>query len=149
MAQGEKKFSHITVTSDEDDDFVIQAGVPAGFRSAAPDEAQAAREDEAAGEASAQGGEAGHEAGREDDAAAEADGVERADEAIADEEADGPLPDAGRSASARSGKKKDAYRETTMEDLEATPMSLTQKVIIALALLLVVVAVVYYFLFLR
>ena len=58
-------------------------------------------------------------------------------------------PDAGRSASARSGKKKDAYRETTMEDLEATPMSLTQKVIIALALLLVVVAVVYYFLFLR
>ena len=41
------------------------------------------------------------------------------------------------------------YRETTMEDLEATPMSLTQKVIIALALLLVVVAVVYYFLFLR
>ena len=146
MAQGEKKFSHITVTSDEDDDFVIQAGVPAGSRSAAPDEAQAACEDEAAGEASAQGGEAGNEAGREDD---EADGVERADEAIADEEADGPLPDAGRSASARSGKKKDAYRETTMEDLEATPMSLTQKVIIALALLLVVVAVVYYFLFLR
>ena len=36
-----------------------------------------------------------------------------------------------------------------MEDLEATPMSLTQKGIIALALLLVVVAVVYYFLFLR
>lgn len=91
MAQGEKKFSHITVTSDEDDDFVIQAGVPAGSRSAAPDEAQAAREDEAAGEASAQGGEAGDEAGREDDAAAEADGVERADEAIADEEADGPF----------------------------------------------------------
>ena len=43
----------------------------------------------------------------------------------------------------------DAYRETTLEDLEGSPMSNMQKAIVVLALLLIVAAVVYYFAVMR
>lgn len=75
---------------------------------------------------------------------------------------DGALPDepdaqrpdeseaASISAAPAGGKKPDkGYRETTAEDLEPVPMSLTQKVVIVLAALLIVGAVAYYFVFMR
>lgn len=54
------------------------------------------------------------------------------------------------SAAPAGGRKPDkGYRETTAEDLEPLPMSLTQKVVVALAALLIVGAVAYYFVFMR
>ena len=47
-----------------------------------------------------------------------------------------------------SQKKRDTYRETRLEDLESTPMSMAQKIIIALALV-GVAAVAVYVIFLR
>lgn len=40
-------------------------------------------------------------------------------------------------------KKADGYRETTLEDLEAKPMPLTQKVVIVAAILCIIGAVIY------
>lgn len=67
---------------------------------------------------------------------------------------DSPRPDepeaAPASAAPAGGKKPDkGYRETIAEDLEPVPMSLTQKVVLAVAALLIVGAVAYYFVFMR
>lgn len=149
MADNERKFSHISVSSDEDDEFVIEAGAPAagkrydgsaaGFgaesRIARPEETQALRE--------------GLEAPRE-----EADAPVRSQVGNAGAPAPRVSQKGAHSASEKSSplgaqakRKDESYQPTTLEDLKGTPMSTMQKVIIALALAGIVAAVVYYVVF--
>ena len=105
MAAGEPKFSHITVTPDDEDDVVIQAG-------ARPARAAAPTADPAFAPA----------ARTVDDEA-----VEPADEDSAE--------DGG-------------YQGTTLDDLEAAPMPIAQKIVLALGAV-AVIAIVAWYLFLR
>ena len=100
-----KEFSHITVTADDDDDVVIQAGVV-------------------------------------EEPAVDEPGAEEADDAVAEavEEAAVEKEGAGETADAVS------YHETTLDDLEATKMSTTQKVIIVVAVLGIVAFAAWYLL---
>ncbi len=112
-----KEFSHITVTADDDDDVVIQAGVVEEPAAAQPvEEAPGEPVDEPAAEEA-------------DDAVAEA-----VEEAAVEKEG------AGETAHAAS------YHETTLDDLEATKMSTTQKVIIVVAVLGIVAFAAWYLL---
>lgn len=95
MALDETKFSHITVTPDDEDDVVIHAGAPA-----AP-----------SGDGSAAG------------AAPERPSQEDAKE--------------------RGTSRDEAFRETTIEDLEPSPMPAMQKAVIAVAVVLFAIAVAY------
>ena len=129
MAQDEKRFSHITVTpdtvSDEDDEFVIEAGVRAaraGVRAASDDagvhSARPASEQEPGGKLKN-----GVGAGAKAKDAAKRDAVRDASDA--DE--------------------RDGYRPTTVDDLKGASMSTMQKAIIGIALAGIIAAVVYYF----
>ena len=92
MAAGDPKFSHITVTPDDEDDVVIQAGArPA--RTAAPTPVPA------------------------------------------------PAPTA-------PSAEDEGYQGTTLDDLEAAPMPIAQKIVLALGAV-AVIAVVAWYLFLR
>ncbi len=115
-----QKFSHISVASDDEDDVVIEAGVPRARAQAAPQEreasqAVAARPSAVAPEAQA----------RPDDSPKPA----------------AARPDATRAAGKAS---KQEYKETTLDDLEGTKMSGMQKGIIAVAAVGIVAFVVYY-----
>ena len=103
-----KEFSHITVTADDDDDVVIQAGVVE--EPAAEEPVEEAPLEEPVDEPAA----------------------EEADDAVA--EAVGETADAA------------SYHETTLDDLEATKMSTTQKVIIVVAVLGIVAFAAWYLL---
>ena len=122
MAQDEKRFSHITVTpdtvSDEDDEFVIEAGVRAASDDAGVHSARPASEQEPGGKLKN-----GVEAGAKAEDAAKRDAVRDASDA--DE--------------------RDGYRPTTMDDLKGASMSTMQKAIIGIALAGIIAAVVYYF----
>ena len=107
-----KEFSHITVTADDDDDVVIQAGVVE--EPAAEEPVEEAPLEEPVDEPAA----------------------EEADDAVAEVEKEG----AGETADAAS------YHETTLDDLEATKMSTTQKVIIVVAVLGIVAFAAWYLL---
>lgn len=102
-----KEFSHITVTADDDDDVVIQAGVVE--EPAAEEPVEEAPLEEPVDEPGAE------------EAAVEKEG-------------------AGETADAAS------YHETTLDDLEATKMSTTQKVIIVVAVLGIVAFAAWYLL---
>ena len=102
-----KEFSHITVTADDDDDVVIQAGVVE--EPAAEEPVEEAPLEEPVDEPGAE------------EAAVEKEG-------------------AGETADAVS------YHETTLDDLEATKMSTTQKVIIVVAVLGIVAFAAWYLL---
>ena len=102
-----KEFSHITVTADDDDDVVIQAGVVE--EPAAEEPVEEAPLEEPVDEPAAE------------EAAVEKEG-------------------AGETADAAS------YHETTLDDLEATKMSTTQKVIIVVAVLGIVAFAAWYLL---
>lgn len=104
-----KEFSHITVTADDDDDVVIQAGVVEEPAAEEPVDEPAAEE--------------------ADDAVAEA-----VEEAAVEKEGAGETADAA------------SYHETTLDDLEATKMSTTQKVIIVVAVLGIVAFAAWYLL---
>lgn len=143
----ETRFSRIAVTADDDDDFVIEAGVVASpaveptpaqpvepepapveleaepVPALAPEPAPASKPECAAEPASAP-------APRPEPAAAPAAHASK------------PAPKASRPASSKSS---DAY-ETTLEDLESSSMSGVQKVIIAAAILAVAAFVAYLFL---
>ena len=110
-----KEFSHITVTADDDDDVVIQAGVVEEPAAEEPVEEPPLEEpvDEPAAE----------------DAVAEA-----VEEAAVEKEGAGETADAA------------SYHETTLDDLEATKMSTTQKVIIVVAVLGIVAFAAWYLL---
>ena len=104
MAAGDPKFSHITVTPDDEDDVVIQAGArPA--RTAAPTPVPAP-----------------------------APTAPSADEAV--EEREEPSAE------------DEGYQGTTLDDLEAAPMPIAQKIVLALGAV-AVIAVVAWYLFLR
>lgn len=115
MAAGEPKFSHITVTPDDEDDVVIQAGArPARAAAPAADPAFAPV------------------ARTVDDEAVEP----------ADDEAAAPEP-AGEDSAKDGG-----YQGTTLDDLEAAPMPIAQKIVLALGAV-AVIAIVAWYLFLR
>lgn len=121
MAVDDSRFSHITVTADDEDDVVIEAGartsrpvVPVPSPAQGPVECEAALEahEERVGE------------------------FEAATEPVAEE----GVP---------SHKKKDeGFRETTMDDLKSEPMPFAQKIVIAFAAI-GVLAIVAWCLFMR
>ena len=79
--------------------------------------------------------------------------VEQADstEMVVDEKTEPEVESKPKPAPARkpAAKKKDAYHETTLEDLNSTQMPLAQKIVIAAAIVCIIGAVIYYFAFLR
>lgn len=119
-----QEFSHITVTADDDDDVVIQAGAV-----------------DAAGDAEA---EVDKTVVEDADGAPEAfaEGVVESDSAPdAPEAADAEAHPASQARANDAG-----YHETTLDDLESTKMSTTQKVIIVLAVLGVIAFAAWYLL---
>lgn len=125
MAQSEG-FKHITVTAAEDEDVVIVAGAVAeeGGDAVQVDPAETAVDVPDVAKASA----------RENEAAPKpvADAPETA------------KPKAAKQApSKRSKRKGDSYHETTLEDLQSTPMSFTQRVVIIAAIVCIIGAVIY------
>lgn len=119
-----QEFSHITVTADEDD-VVIQAGA---VEEAVVEEAPAAEVDDA----------------REEDlesAGADASSASAHNAEVSASSATTPTtPTAREKADAAS------FRETTLDDLESTRMSTTQKAIIVVAVLGVIAFVAWYLL---
>lgn len=128
MAQGE--FKHITVTPADDDDIVINAGI------AKPSEAESSDFGE-----------------KPDSTEAEAATSEKADASMPDSREEpaeaGAVGASARKAQGQGAKKKDGYREATLEDLQGEPMSLTQRIVIIAAVVCIIGALAYYFLFLR
>ena len=118
MAAGDPKFSHITVTPDDEDDVVIQAGArPARTAAPTPVPAPAPTAPSA------------------DDAVVEPDDAARGEpEAV--EEREGPSAE------------DEGYQGTTLDDLEAAPMPIAQKIVLALGAV-AEIAVVAWYLFLR
>lgn len=129
MAQSEG-FKHITVTPPDDDDVVILAG-------AASDEPQAVQP---------ANGPLGDGVGR--------DGEKRPGEIphmdAASDAAEQPRQSERPPQRDRQGQRqqqrqrKDAYRETTLEDLQSTRMPLAQKIVIIAAVVCIIGAIVYY-----
>ena len=119
----ETGFKHIAVTAAEEDDFVIRAGVSDQYEPEPEPEPQVQEE------------------------------VEQADstEMVVDEKTEPEVESKPKPAPARkpAAKKKDAYHETTLEDLNSTQMPLAQKIVIAAAIVCIIGAVIYYFAFLR
>lgn len=119
-----QEFSHITVTADEDD-VVIQAGA---VEETVVEEAPAAEVDDA----------------REEDPESAPEDVSSASgcnaEVPASSETTPTAPTAREKADAAS------FRETTLDDLESTRMSTTQKAIIVVAVLGVIAFVAWYLL---
>ena len=125
-----KGFAHITVTPDDDDDVVIQAGVV---------------EDSAAGES----GETAFEDAGEHEEAEAVEAVEGAESSAIGESSEAATePSSVSSESPRASKAAksvdDGYHETTLEDIQSTSMSTTQKVVIVVALLGIIAAVAWY-----
>ena len=119
-----QEFSHITVTADEDD-VVIQAGA---VEEAVVEEAPAAEVDDA----------------REEDPESAPEDVSSA----SGRNAEVPASSATTPTAPTAREKADAasFRETTLDDLEATKMSTTQKVIIVVAVLGIVAFAAWYLL---
>ncbi|MBE6472868.1 MAG: hypothetical protein E7Z99_04705 [Coriobacteriaceae bacterium] len=144
MAQGEG-FKHITVTAADDDDVVIRVG-------AAPKEEPAPSTTDDRADAAAPAGAA---APAEYDTPGAADNpAEGHTPAGADNPAEGDTPVGARSArpstaatnrprKAPAKKKRDDYRESTLEDLQSQPMPLAQKVTIIAAVVCIIGAIIY------
>lgn len=114
-----KGFSHITVSADDDDDVVIQAGIADG---ASEEPAEEVGEDFA-------------ETAAEADAPAEGEAPESEPD---------PEPAAAEPEEVRRAAAGDGYRETTLDDIEGAKMSTTQKVVIVVALLGIAAFVAWY-----
>ena len=141
MSLDRTKFSRITVTSDEDDDVVIYAGVRSEPLSAPADEPSA---EDLPGDEAFNAHEVDEEV-CEDTASSD---VLADDELVEYKKAAGTLTDRDSSPKraaqkAASAQPDTGYRETTAEDLASSPMSLMQKIIIAVAALAVLAIVVY------
>lgn len=119
-----QEFSHITVTADEDD-VVIQAGA---VEEAVVEEAPAAEVDDA----------------REEDPESAPEDVSSA----SGHNAEVPASSATAPTAPTAREKADAasFRETTLDDLESTRMSTTQKAIIVVAVLGVIAFAAWYLL---
>ncbi|RDB60395.1 SURF2 Surfeit locus protein 2 [Gordonibacter sp. 28C] len=119
----EKAFSHITVSADDEDDIVIQAGARTEPSGAVPEPVTAVDEPEVP--------------------------IAEPDEPLpAEDAAAGDAPDAGGQDDARP-EREGSYREQQLEDLASAPMPAAQKAVLAVALLLIVGFAVYYFFFMR
>lgn len=125
-----QEFSHITVTADEDD-VVIQAGA---VEEAVVEEAPAAEVDDAREE--------DPESAPEDASSASGRNAEvpASSEAVSASATTPTAPTAREKADAAS------FRETTLDDLESTRMSTTQKAIIVVAVLGVIAFAAWYLL---
>ena len=125
-----QEFSHITVTADEDD-VVIQAGA---VEEAVVEEAPAAEVDDASEE--------DPESAPEDVSSASGRNAEvpASSEAVSASATTPTAPTAREKADAAS------FRETTLDDLESTRMSTTQKAIIVVAVLGVIAFAAWYLL---
>ena len=125
-----QEFSHITVTADEDD-VVIQAGA---VEEAVVEEAPAAEVDDA----------------REEDPESAPEDVSSASgrnaEVPASSEAASASATTPTAPTAREKADAASFRETTLEDLESTRMSTTQKAIIVVAVLGVIAFAAWYLL---
>ncbi len=115
VVQAKKSFTHIVVN--EEDDVVIQAGTQP---------APSSEKDAPASDSRSEGSEAVAQSPARPDASDAGDG-----KAVSK-----------RTERAKAAKDKE-YRETTLDDLSGSPMSVTQKVIIGLCLVGVIAAVVY------
>lgn len=123
-----QEFSHITVTADEDD-VVIQAGA---VEEAVVEEAPAAEVDDA----------------REEDPESAPEDVSSASGRNAEVPASSEAASASSETTPTTREKADAasFRETTLDDLESTRMSTTQKAIIVVAVLGVIAFAAWYLL---
>lgn len=123
-----QEFSHITVTADEDD-VVIQAGA---VEEAVVEEAPAAEVDDA----------------REEDPESAPEDVSSASGRNAEVPASSEAASASSATTPTAREKADAasFRETTLDDLESTRMSTTQKAIIVVAVLGVIAFAAWYLL---
>lgn len=129
----EGKFAHISVSSDDEDDFVIQAGAPAAafeVRGDGEDDAGSDRTSAASAEVPAASAESGRGSGAVRDSASVCAG--------------GEFAETRSSSQGSAGSSDRAYRETTLEDLESAPMSTMQKGVIIAAVLAIVAFVVWY-----
>lgn len=122
MSLDQTKFSRITVTDDEEDDVVIHAGMRPAPTSPSSSSGVAPIDDGSDGESKTQ-----------------ADQQQNREKAPASAKSETPRSD----ASPNSPKADKSYHETTAEDLKATPMSLTQKIVIVLAALLIIAFIAY------
>lgn len=141
MAQGEG-FKHIAVTPADEEDVVFQAGVVRdGDSTSAGGGAQEAEPPVEEPELPAQEAEP---------PADEAELLVEEPELPAEPPAKLPV-ESSQVVKAQAGRtsagKKDAYRETTLEDLQSTSMPLAQKIVIIAAVVCIIGAVVYYFAF--
>lgn len=119
----EHGYSHITVSPDEDDDIVIQAGlveVPAEELSSA--------------------------VGEPDGAAEGAVSVESDEPAKEKTPRAATQPIASPASAAPRAAEADSYRETTLEDIQGTKMTTTQKAVIVVALVGIAAFVLWYLL---
>lgn len=123
-----QEFSHITVTADEDD-VVIQAGA---VEETVVEEAPAAEVDDA----------------REEDPESAPEDVSSASGRNAEVPASSEAASASSETTPTAREKADAasFRETTLDDLESTRMSTTQKAIIVVAVLGVIAFAAWYLL---
>ena len=137
----DKQFSHITVNAAEEDDVVIQAGSPMQpvDEPAMPCGAPVSQDDAAPADAPVAAAPEGAPAAPEPEAEVFEAPAESASEGVDSRNAD----EAGAPADAA------AWREQTLEDLEAGPMSKMQKIVLGAAAVFVVVALVWYFCFMR
>ena len=114
MAAGDPKFSHITVTPDDEDDVVIQAGArPARTAAPTPVPAPAPTAPSA------------------DDAVVEPDDAASGEPEAVEEREEPSAEDEG-------------YQGTTLDDLEAAPMPNAQKIVLALGAVAVIAVVAWY-----
>lgn len=124
------KFAHISVSSDDEDDFVIHAGARAEQRSASAEPAL----DSAFGQA-------GDWSGVLEDPCAPEAQKSSAPETSQLRESES-RPAGGEPAASRA--RKDGYRETTLEDLEGGSMSSLQKGVIVAAIVGILAFVLWY-----
>ena len=138
----ETKFTHISVTPEEEEDIVIQAG-------AVPKEEVESETLEAAADepSSSDVGETDDEAFRAgvESETAEVEAIKP--KAAKNQEA-AKNQKAAKSKKAAKAAKKDDYKPTTLEDIESSKMPTMQKVIIVIAVIAVIVFFLYYFLIL-
>ncbi len=137
----DKQFSHITVNAAEDDDVVIQAGSPMQpvDEPAMPCGVPVSQDDAAPADASAAS------------APADAPTASAPEPEIYETPAKSAFEGADSQDADESGASADAaaWREQTLEDLEAGPMSNMQKIVLGAAAVFVVVALVWYFCFMH
>ena len=149
MAQGEG-FKHITVTAPDDEDVVIHAGLADSEPAAAPaavDVAVDVAVDAEDSEAIALDDDVADAVGEE--AASPEPPVEQAPEQELQRELQSESQRERQARPKPARKPKDDYHETTLEDLQGTPMPLAQKIVIVAAIVCIIGALIYYFAFMR